>query len=84
MLGLGCKNISTLHSKMIMKKLPRSGKMLPLFGLMVESFAYNAEELGLYLTGRRSSGRILNIQEAEWSDLHLKHVLIQDVENKKY
>lgn len=73
MLGLGCKNISTLHSKMIMKKLPRSGKVLPLFGLIVESFAYHAEELGLYLTGRRrSSGRILNIQEAEWSDLHLK------------
>lgn len=51
-----------------MKKLPRNGKMLPLIGLIVEGFAYRAE-LGLYLTGRRSSGRILNIQGAEWSDL---------------
>ena len=33
-----------------MKKLSGSGKVLPLLGLMVESFAYHADELGIYLS----------------------------------
>ena len=32
------------------------------------------------LTVRTKSGKILNIQEAEWSDLHLKHLLTHNVE----
>ena len=44
MLRLGCRRISAVQNEMIMKKLSGSGKVLPLFGLIVESFAYHAEE----------------------------------------
>ena len=46
-LRLGCKRISAVQNEMIMKKLSGSGKVLPVFGLIVESFAYHAEELGI-------------------------------------